>query len=404
MSEVKDIAELEGLMKQNVKDVREWVEKAQNEVKEASKMSTETKAAVEKLCLEGQKIGERIQELEQKLAKKQKEEVEEKSIGQVFLESDSFKNLKNGNSRAASVSFEKSLIDEMEAKTAMINARGLNQPLVPQMRVPGIVRPVDRRLRIRDVLRVGRTSSNLIQYVKEDVFTNNAAPQYSAGSSPNPQFENVAKAESALTFTLADTPVVTLAHWIPASEQILADAPMLQSYIEGRLMYGLKLEEEDEILNGDGTAGTLRGLIIQSTAYNRPVVATDNKMDLIRKGKLQAALSEYGANAVILNPIDWDDIEGLKDSEGRYLIGNPQSTTGPTLWGLPVVVTQAMASGKFLVGAFDQAAELFDRQQANIAVSREHADFFIKNMVAIRAEERVALAVYRSAALIYGSL
>jgi len=169
-------------------------------------------------------------------------------------------------------------------------------------------------------------------------------------------------------------------------------------------MYGLKLEEEDELLNGDGTGGTLNGLRKSGnyTAYNRGATG-DTKIDTLRKAMLQVSLSFYDPSAMIMNPIDWTDIELLKDTLGRYIVGDPQSTTRPSLWGLPVVATPSMPAGNFQVGAYAQAAQIWDREDATIRTSDSHENFFIKNMVAILAEERLALAVYRPAALVGGA-
>ena len=142
-----------------------------------------------------------------------------------------------------------------------------------------------------------------------------------------------------------------------------------------------------------------------ATAFAAPGGLVAGQMiDTVRLGMLQVALAEYPPNGVVLNPIDWAYIEMLKDGEGRYLIGNPQGTLSPSLWGLPVVPTQAMGVDKFLVGAFDLAAQIFDRQDATVEVSTEDQDNFVKNKVTIRAEERLALAIYREEALVYGDL
>jgi HK97 family phage major capsid protein len=127
-------------------------------------------------------------------------------------------------------------------------------------------------------------------------------------------------------------------------------------------------------------------------------------LDTIRLGMLQVALAEFPANGIVLNPIDWAYMEMLKDANNLYLIGNPQGTTSPTLWGLPVVATQSMTVDKFLVGAFDMAAQIFDRQNATVEVSTEDQDNFVKNKVTIRAEERLALAIYRPQAIVFGDL
>jgi HK97 family phage major capsid protein len=125
-------------------------------------------------------------------------------------------------------------------------------------------------------------------------------------------------------------------------------------------------------------------------------------MDVLRLAMLQAALAEYPATGHVLHPTDWAGIETLKDSTGRYIIGNPQGTTQPTLWGLPVVATQAITVRKFLTGAFKLGAQVFDRWTARVEIATENEDDFIKNLVTILAEERLALAVYRPEAFIYG--
>jgi HK97 family phage major capsid protein len=185
-----------------------------------------------------------------------------------------------------------------------------------------------------------------------------------------------------------------------ASVQVLADAPGLRSMIDNRLRYGLDFVEEQQLLNGSGVGQNLPGLVTSATAYAAPGALVAGQMiDTIRLSHLQVALAEYPANGTVLNPIDWAFIEMLKDGEGRYLIGNPQGSISPTLWGLPVVATQAMTVDKFLTGAFNMAAQIFDRQDSTVEVSTEDQDNFVKNKVTIRAEKRLALAIYRPAAI-----
>ncbi len=73
-----------------------------------------------------------------------------------------------------------------------------------------------------------------------------------------------------------------------------------------------------------------------------------------------------------------------------------------TLWGRPVVVTTAMASGTFLCGN-TEAAELFVRMDAMLEISTEHSDFFVRNLLAILVECREVLCIYRPGAFIQGS-
>src|SRR5690606_16006781 len=177
--------------------------------------------------------------------------------------------------------------------------------------------------------------------------------------------------------------------------------------IDQRLIYGLAYYEENQLLNGDGTGQNLHGILPQATAFAVPAgTVTPTPMtaiDTLRIAMLQAALAEYPATGHVLNPIDWAGIELTKDSEGRYIIGNPQGTAQPTMWGLPVVSTQAMTAGSFLTGAFKLGAQIFDRWDARVEVGYVNDDF-IRNLVTILAEERLALAVYRPEAFVTGSI
>jgi len=272
--------------------------------------------------------------------------------------------------------------------------------LVPSQRVNGIIVPAQRRFTIRDLIPQARTTSNLIEYASESTFTSAAAPQ--GGGSPG-NAEGELKAESAMTFTLTNAPVITLAHWIPASRQVLADAALLAGHISGRLTYGLKLEEENELLTGTGAAGTLNGLVNQATAFSYGVT-NQTAIDTLLKAMLQVSLSNYEASGVILHPTDWTNIMLLKDTTGRYLFADPQNMVADRIWAKPVVSTASMTLGRFLVGAFDLAAQIWDREDATVRVSENVNDHFIRNLVAVLAEERLALTVYRTAALVGGVL
>lgn len=382
------LAALEQAMRQNFSEFKKFCEKADGEIKASGTASAETKAALEKIVESGNKLGERLDKLEAKANRALGGDGEDrKTLGKLFVESDEAKIIMQGKSKMA----------RLQVKD-IVNATGQNQPLGTVMRVPGIVSEPNRRLTIRDLLAVGRTGSNLVEYTRELLFTNAAAPQYEA--SPE-RFENIKKAKSELTFELKTAAVVTIAHYIKASKQVLGDAPQLESYINGRLIYGLKLEEEDEILNGAGTSGELDGLVHNATAYSGGA-SNDTKIDTLRKVMTQVQVSEYSLSGFVLNPYDWQDIELLKDTQGRYIVGNPNGLMTPSLWGRPVVATNAMPRGSFLGGAYDMAAQLWDREDAAVQVGFENDDF-TKNMVTILAEERLALTVYRTLGLVKGS-
>ena len=394
INEIKALAEAQGTLLNTTRELKSWMEKANGEIAESKAVEGETKSALEKLAVKSSELTDKCLEMERKLSMGMTGSNGEKqdTAGELLVKSDSFKAMQEGRSKFARV----------EVKTAIVNATGQNQPLVPSQRVAGIINNPNRILTIRDLLPVGRTTSNLVEYTKENVFTNNAGPQYSS-----PDYENVTKPESGITFTLASAAVATLAHFIPVSRQVLDDSAQLESYVNGRLVYGLKLEEEDQLLNGNGTSGNLGGLLKSGnyTAYNRAVTG-DTKLDTIRRALTQAQLSEFTADAIVLNPADWETIELQKSSYGEYIFGGdmgPIDALGPRIWGKRVVATNSITAGTFLVGSFMMGAQIWDRQDAAVQISYEDGDNFKKNMATILAEERLALTVYRPAAFISGS-
>jgi HK97 family phage major capsid protein len=389
-TEIKALADKQTELLGTTKELKTWMEKANGELDNAKTVSTETKAAMEKLSAKATELTDKCLELEQKMsAKKDSESEMVESIGEMFTKSDVFKAMQERRGGSARV----------ELKAAIVNATGQNQPLVADMRVPGIINNPDRRFTIRDALPVGRTSSNLVQFTRELVFTNNAGPQYAS-----PARENVTKPESGITFELANAPVVTLAHWIPVSKQVLDDAPQLQGYINGRLMYGLKLEEEDQLLNGNGSGSNISGLLDSGnfTAYNRAQTG-DTNVDTLRRAITQGALSEYNVDTIVINPADWEEIELTKATDGQYIWANPALVAGPQLWGRRVIATNSITAGTFLVGAFSMGAQVWDRSDAQMLLSFENSDNFVKNMATLLVEERLAMTVYRPTAFVSGS-
>ena len=239
----------------------------------------------------------RLDEVEQKQARTGADEVEhQKSLGQQMFESEQFKafaeNPRNGGRATLHVK------DITSATTAAPGSAGA---LVTPQQQAGIIAPPNQMLHIRDLLASGNTNSNSIEYIRETGFTNNAAAQSAEGA---------LKAKSDIQFDDVTVPVRTLAHWVKASRQILDDAAMLESYIGGRLMYGLKLVEDRQLLNGDGLTGNLKGIIPQATAFADPAgMANYTVMDQLRLAMLQAVLAEYPASGHVLNDIDWATIE-----------------------------------------------------------------------------------------------
>ncbi|QCP86508.1 phage major capsid protein [Cereibacter sphaeroides] len=251
-----------------------------------------------------------------------------------------------------------------------------------------------QRLTVRDLLPTVSISSNLVEYARQV-----ARPTAAAAVA-----ESALKPESGLAFELATTPTQVIAHWIPASRQILDDAPQLADIIDTELRYGLQMAEEAQLLNGNGVSPNLSGLIPNAAAFADPLGAADATfIDTLASAILQTALADFPADGIVLHPADWMRMRTLKDADGRYILGPPGQEVEPRLFGLPVATTKAIGLGSFLVGAFRAAATLYDRWEPMVTVATEHDDFFVRNMVAILAEERIALAVKQGAALVSGN-
>jgi HK97 family phage major capsid protein len=392
-------------LQDKIKAVQDVASKALEEVRQEGTLHKETNTKLTELStsameLQGnfKKVNDRMLELEQKIAHKPSgtETNERKTVGQTVIESAEFKEmLDNKRFNSAPISIERKTITNPAPLTN-------DQPLVAAQRVGGIIVAPERRLTIRDLLPQIPAGSNLIEYTRELVYTNSAAYQ-GATASPVVGEEGQAKAESQITFELAQAAVVTIAHWLGASRQVLQDAAQLAGYINTRLGYGLKLKEESELLDGAGTAGTLNGLRTAATAFTGGAT-NQTALDTLLKAFLQCSLSEYEATAVVMHPTDWTGVMLLKDTTGRYLFSDPHSAEQPRVWGKPVVATQSMTLGQFLTGAFDMGAAIYDSETMTIRVTDSHSDFFVKNLIAILCEERLALAVYRPAAFIKGGL
>ncbi len=357
-------------------------------------VSAELKEKTDKALSELGDVTTRLSDMEKRAARERDNgDSVEKSLGDLVVEAAQAKEFNGAARGAIRVQAERAAITT--GNTTVGTGRSAGTSLVAGQRVPGIVAPPNRRMTIRDLLMPGQTSSNNVEYTRETGFTNNA----------NTVAETTAKPYSDITFDMTNAPVRTIAHLFKASRQILDDAVGLRSYIDGRARYGLQFKEEAQLLKGDGTGQNILGIQPQATAFNPAFVPQDaTPIDRLRLAILQVVLAEYPATGFVLNPVDWAAIELTKDNEGRYIIANPQGSNQPTLWNLPVVETQSQTLGTFLTGAFNMAAQIFDRMEIEVLLSTENVDDFEKNMVSIRAEERLALAVYRPEAFATGAV
>jgi HK97 family phage major capsid protein len=264
--------------------------------------------------------------------------------------------------------------------------------IIPQY-LPGIVPLLFRPLTIRDLLATGVTDSPAIVYMLEQTFTNAAATVSEAAAKP----------ESALVFNQVTEHVTKIAHWLPVTEEMLEDVSQIAAYIDTRLRLGLDLVEEDQLLNGNGVAPNLTGIINRTGVLTSALgAAPDTAADAIYRALVTVFTTSWVMpDAIVMNPINWKTITLMKDTLGRYIGGGPfDSPADQMLWGLRVVVTPVIAAGTALMGAFATQAQVWTRGTTRVEASNSHQDFFIKNLVAIRGERREALAVYRPSAFI----
>lgn len=375
------------------------ISKLQDEMKSGLVDAT-TKAAyqdaVEKVAKHEkslERLNAEVTELAQKAANLQGGAQQRKSLGQLAAESEVCKTYRGGN--AELVTMNAPLFGKAAVTSAAASAGVLIQP-----HQAGIIMGPEQPLTVRDLFQAVSISSNAIEWVQEKLFTNNAGPQNGEGT---------AKPESGITFEKKTSAVETLAHWIPASRQVLADAPQLQGLIDGRLRFGLKLKEDAALLYGDGTNGNLLGAVPQATAFSSTGMPTvpsggpaHTSIDYLRWAFLQVSQAMYPATFAVMSLEDWAKIQMLKTTDGAYIFGTPTDGAAPRVWGKQVVESHGMAAGEFLAGS-GFAATVYDREEVTVRVAEQHADFFVKNMVAILCEERLGFTVERPAALVAGS-
>lgn len=325
-----------------------------------------------------------------------------KSLGELFIESPEFKELQNGrNGATMRVPF-----DVKQANIGNLwRAKDLYAGEFPTtgdfpsgsvQREPMIDRQ-RRTMRVRDLFNVQTTTASVIEYFRATGFTNNAATV--------PQRDGSAfglKPQSALSWEGYQAPVRTIAHWEAAHRNVLADEPQLRGMIDNELLYGLRLAEDAQILAGSGTGEDIQGILntpgIQSYLWSAGATTPvpDTIADSLRRAATLAFLSYYQPTGVVLHPNDWEKLELTKNNDGDYLLAVSIALGGePRVWQMPVIATPAISEGTALLGSFGIGATLYDREQASIRISEQHADFFIRNAVVVLAEERLALAVKR---------
>ncbi|MDQ3222153.1 MAG: phage major capsid protein [Gemmatimonadota bacterium] len=345
-------------------------------------------------------------------------------VGQRFAESDQLKRAVQTGSRqsepmevgsfyqrhAATIQHNENMGPE-DVRALVYTGAMPTEFISPQI-VPGFFRGDLLQGTVRDVLINGQTQSDAITFFRETAFTNNAAGVAEATATTG---TTGLKPESAITFEQATATMVTIAHWIPITQQTLQDAAQMQTYVEQRLLDGLRLRESDQLLNGSGAGANMTGLrnttgvqYLDNTVTTgywavNPVndAGTDNENfnRLLRAKRLVRTTGRAVASFIVLNPADLEGFLNRTDAQRQYFGGGPfQGTAIPTMWGLRVVEDENLAAGESLVGDGRMAA-VWDRMQAQILIDTID-DQFVRNMLTILAEERLGLTVFRPQAFV----
>jgi HK97 family phage major capsid protein len=387
-------------------ELKTYVDKAADEKKQYGGMVEETKNAVVKLQTQ-------VDAIDVKLAAKL---IADQGTGPTLVktvkESESVQRLLKDHRGSAVISLKGRDVLELMSQKNIISATntgsdgsdtmtpvGVATTGVLQIdRTPGIVAEARQVLKLRNLLSSRPTTMQVVDFV------NVVNPMSIASPVP----EASLKPENQLTFASVSEKVRLLATWIPATKQVLDDFTELMGFIQATIPYYVNLEEELQLLSGDSTGENLHGLVPQAVAYNPGLLhakAGWNYMDVIGTAIQQInALKEIDPTFVVLNTNDWWTIRLTKDGFGRYILGDPQANVTPMLFGLDVVSTTNIAQGTFLVGNGNSiAVEIRDRMEMAIEISTENQDYFIRNLVAIRAEKRLALLTKRPNSFVGGT-
>lgn len=365
-------------------------DKATGEMKELGKVSIDTKAAIETIGIEQRTLADRLLQIEQKSTATGDTEVKDESAGAQFTKNAQYADFQKKTSRGSV---------GMEVKNTVTNAIGNTY----SERRPGIVEGAFRVFTIEDLLVSIPTTSNAIDWIRENVFTNAAAETA----------EGIQIPQSSITFSPGTMPVANVAHFVKITRQLAMDNAALAAYINRRMVYGVNFKVETQLVAGNGVAPNLSGLTLAGnfTAHGYTAAALTalglsptNRFDLIGKMIGDCALADYPADVVILNTADWWTLRLAKDTQGRYLLGDPGSSVAPTLFGLPVVASNAMVVGDVWVGSLSQAATLHNREGIALDLSDSDENNFQLGLVSVRAMRRLALTVEKPAAARYGLL
>lgn len=375
------LKELRARQDQVSTELKSAMEKYDGQVGEAGKASNEIRAEVKALSEAFQKAQAKILDLQQRGVADLSASVETRTMGQQFVELEQVKAFMSGANGSNKVRVEVKNTVDSDATTVH-----------PAQR-PGVIPGSFQPLTVRGSLRSIPVSSNAVDSLREASWTNSAA-EVSHGA---------AKPDSALTFEQYSVNIRTVAHYIKVTNQLLADAPAVAAYIDTRLRDGLAQRIDSQLINGNGTSPNLSGLTDSGNFTAYTPTSDDLLVDAINRLKYTMWTAGNMPDVVYVNPTDWSAMELTRESAGggMYLYGLPGMNAGMNPFGLRVVITKDLTAGKIIAARTSDSVVLYVRQGVAVEMGYENDDF-TKNLVTIRAEERLGLGVDRPAGVYYG--
>lgn len=259
------------------------------------------------------------------------------------------------------------------------------------LRTGRVVDKAARPIQLIDLIPPGQTGQAAVVYMEETTLTQNAA-EAAEGAQYN---------EDAYALTERSETVRKIATFLPVTDEQLEDVPQVRGYINNRLPLSLRRRLDNQILNGDGIAPNLTGILNKSgiQTHSRTSVAGDKNLDALYRAARKVRVTGRGVpNGVIIHPEDWEDIRLIKTNDGAYIWGHPSMAGPETVWGLPIAQSDLFAASGTAVVADFMFSELAERRGIVLKLSDSHSDFFIKGKQALRADMRAAFVIYRAAA------
>ena len=369
--------EIKGELREVERKAAELLMKAETAVKASGDIAPELKSALEKQAATIEALNARMREIEQK-GVSVASAVETRTIGEQFAFSDQFKSMRTDEPTRCRI----------EVKNTILS----NGNTVLAQQIPGVTGGAFKPLTIYGSLPHAPASGNSVEGIREASFTNSAAEVA----------EGALKPESDLTFEPHDYPVRTIPHWLKVSKNLLADAPAVAAYIDNRLTYGVMERVDRQLMVGNGTSPNLSGILDSGNYTVYTPTSDDNLIDAINRAKWQLWAAGWVPDNAYVNPQDWGDMELQKGSDGHYLNGLPGVMLNTNPFNVRIIPSPFVPRGQFAIGAFARAVTVWDRQSVTVEAGYADDDF-LKNLVTLRAEMRMAFEISTPSAILGGA-